>query len=397
MPQATPLEQLLETATEKRALTLGVPASVTGNDRRFPLTPEGAATLVSMGIDVRIEKGAGHAIHYTDDRYVRNGARMVTRTEALGCDIVLHLDAIADADARRLRRGSLLLTLFAPARQDRAAMRTLLERHVVSMALDLITDRFGNTPFADILDEIEGRAAMAISASLLADSVHGKGILLGGVAGIVPCEVTVIGAGIAGIAAARSASGLGAMVRMFDSDVYKLRAAARELGPAAICSAMHPKVLVSALRSADVVIAAQMPTVFVMAPETVSEMKQGVITFNLDGYGRRASRVPMFGSMRMVDLRAASPGDNMNENGERVCYTNVAAAVPRTTAMALSNTLITMFNDIVTCGGGVVNALKLHSGMQCAVYTFMGRVVNEEIARIVGLRHVDINLLLQFS
>ena len=105
----------------------------------------------------------------------------------------------------------------------------------------------------------------------------------------------------------------------------------------------------------------------------------------------------MFGCMRMVDLRAASPGDNMNENGERVCYTNVAAAVPRTTAMALSNTLITMFNDIVTCGGGVVNALKLHSGMQCAVYTFMGRVVNEEIARIVGLRHVDINLLLQFS
>ena len=248
-----PLEQLFAVATGKRALTVGIPAPE-GPARRFPLTPEGAAMLTAREIDVRIEKGAGAAIHYTDTRYIQAGARIVSRAEAFACDIVICLSPLNPEDARRLRRGALLLTVL-DALMTSPAVALLLEKQVVTIALDLIADNEGHAPFADVLNEIDGRAAMAASSALLADAEAGKGILLGGVAGIIPCEVTVIGAGIGGMSAARSAMGMGALVRMFDSDVYRLRRAAERLGPGVVTSSMHPRVLVNALRTADVVVA----------------------------------------------------------------------------------------------------------------------------------------------
>ncbi len=115
-----------------------------------------------------------------------------------------------------------------------------MKRNIVALAIDLIGDPEGHTPFADILNEIDGRAAIAIASSMLASPAHGKGILLGGVAGIIPCEVLILGAGIAGRAAAASALGLGASVRMLDNDVYRLRRAAELPGCCVATSVMHP-------------------------------------------------------------------------------------------------------------------------------------------------------------
>ncbi|MGM9828352.1 MAG: hypothetical protein ACI30O_09215 [Muribaculaceae bacterium] len=392
MLSPTPLEQLLEVVAEKRSLTLGVPASTSDVDQRFPLTPEGAAMLVSRGIDVRMERGAGTGIHYSDQAYTRAGAHIVSRGEALLCDIVLHLPPVSSIDARGLRRGALLLTLFHPNAQDANALRILLDRHVIALALDLIADTAGNRPFADILDEIDGRAAMSIASSLLADSIHGKGILLGGVPGVVPSELTVIGAGLAGISAAKSAIGLGAMVRIFDTDVYRLRRAARELGPAPVLSAMHPRVLVSALRTADVVVASPLDVPHIITPEVVSEMKRGVVTFCLGDNPR-----PIFPTMRCLNLAHERPSGDIVTEGRHICYVNATGAVPRTVAMALSNTMTSLFTDIMQCGGTLNNALKLHPGMQRAAYIFSGNVVNPRIAAILGVRPIDINMLLQFS
>lgn len=392
MLSPTPLEQLLEVVAEKRKLSLGVPASVGNIDQRFPLTPEGAATLIDHGIEVCIESGAGAHIHYPDEAYLHAGAHIVSRAETLQCDIVLHLPPMAVVDARIIRRGALLLTLFHPNAQDVTALRILLDRRVIALALDLISDKDGNHPFADILDEIDGRAAMSIASSLLADSIHGKGILLGGVAGVVPCELMVIGAGLAGISAAKSAIGLGAMVRIFDTDVYRLRRAGHELGSAAILSAMHHRVLVSSLRTADVVVASPLNIPHIVTSEVVSEMKRGVVTFCLGDNPR-----PVFPTMRCMDLAHERPTADIVTEGRHICYVNATGAVPRTVAMALSNTLIGLFNDIMTCGGTLNNALKLHHGMQCAAYLFSGHVVNPRIATILGVRPIDIAMLLQFS
>lgn len=395
--QRVPLEQLFTAVGNRRRLSVGIPAA-DPVDRRLPLTPEGAGILADADIDVRVERGAGLAIHYPDTRYLRAGATIVSRPEAFACDIVIILSPMRLDDARRLRRGSLLLTLIDNIADDQQVIAILLERHIVTIALDLIADRDDHAPYADILNEIDGRAAMAVASGMLADAGHGKGILLGGVAGIVPCEVTIIGAGIGGMAAARSAMGMGAMVRMFDSDIYLLRRAARDLGPGAVTSALHPRVLVNALRTADVVIASQTAAAYTIDADIVAEMKQGVITIALDSYGRPSHPAhDVFVSMPVVNLVQPERRRDLDGEGPRLCYVNAAGTVPRTLAMALSNTLVNMFQDIAVCGTGTSNTLKLHPGIQRAVTTFMGRPVNPRVAAAVGMRPVDIALLLQYS
>lgn len=385
----TPLEELLTATVARRKVSIGLPKPQ-GADKRFPLTPEAAGMLAERGFAVKIETGGADSIHYVDFKYQELGTAIVDRAEALRCDIVICLTPLSLADARAMKRGSMLLTLFDSALLDPRVLAQLLASHVIAIALDLIVDDRGHRPVADILSEISGRASVAIASSLLADAVHGKGILLGGIAGIVPCEVTIIGSGIDARAAARSALGLGATVKMFDNDTYRLRAALHELGHGVAGSVLHPRVLLNALRSADVVVATPVKPAFVISADVVSEMKRGVITFDL-GNGRQ----PVFPSLRQVDLGQASASDNTMD-GQRVCYVRPGNAVPRTAAMGLSNTLLTMLSEIFSCDG-FSNALMLNSGLQGAALTFLGKPTNPAVAKALGVRQVDIKLILQFS
>lgn len=382
---------MCEVANPSRRFTIGLPSCASLSDRRFPLTPEGVQMLVDSGFAVRMERGAAQRISYTDEAYTRCGAEIVNRADALGCDIVIHLRPLSTADISHIRRGAMLITMLSLHHQQPAAIRALLSRNIIAIAIDLIEDSAGNTPFADIISEINGRAAIAKSAGLLSDS-SGKGILLGGVAGIVPCEVTVFGSGIAACAAARAAAGAGATVRLFDNDVYSLRRALRELGPWAIGSALHPRVVTNALRSADVVINTLSDSRFVIGSDTIPLMKKGVALFDI------SSRPGlMFPSITHIDL-AAPPVPLPARVPSNLAYmTNADATVPRTVAMALTNAFVTMLTGLVSCEGGVDNALKLLPGLQKAAYTFLGRPVNPAIARIAGVRAIDINIFLNLS
>lgn len=385
----TPQEQPQETCTARRGFTIGLPACDSPFERRFPLTPEGAAQLVERGFRVKLQVGAAACINYGDNSYMRAGVEVVTRDEALGCDIVIHLAPLSASDVRKMRRGAMLLTLLKPDNQDVLAIKELLRRHVISIAVDLIEDSRGCTPFADILAEIDGRASVAMASSLLADASRGKGILLGGVAGIIPCETLIIGSGIAACAAARSAAGLGSTVRMYDNDVYSLRRAQQELGQSVITSALHPHTLENALRSADVVIVTATSEPFAIDSGLVTVMKRGVLAFDLASDTGAA-----FPSMTAVDLTGAL--STAGPAGGRVCYTHAGCAVARTAAMALSNTFLTLMSSIVSCEG-VSNALKLLPGMQKATMTFFGKIVSPRIAAAVGMRSVDISIYLTLS
>ena len=393
MTSPTPLEQPCEVLTDRRRVSIGLPAAATEGERRFPLTPEGAGMLVERGFELRLESGAADVIHFTDERYRRLGVKITDRREALAADIVLHLPPISGRDAEKLKPGAVLLSLLHPEGQTPEAIHTLLRRHIIAIALDLFADPAGHLPFADILSEVDGRAAMAIASSLLADPVHGKGILLGGVAGIVPCEVTIIGSDIAARAAARSALGLGATVRMFDNDVYRLREALQELGEQKVIgSSLHPRVFANALRTADVVIATPTRHPIELGVDVIAEMKRGVIAFDLAAQG--SSR--LFQGLDCIDLALASGTDNSPRDSVRTCYVNAGSAVPRTAAMALSTTFMTFFDDITVCDG-ISNAIKFNKGLSQAAYTFLGKAVNAQIARIIGQRELDINLFIQFS
>lgn len=381
---------MLRARAETRQAVVGLPASRGLSDHRFPLTPEGAGMLVARGLRVKMERGAAAHIHYPDSAYARCGVEIVDRAEAFAADIVIYLPTPSPADARSLKRSALLLTFMQPDPAFEQSYRIILHRNVIALDLARLSDDAGRFPFADILHEIEGRAAMVVGSSLLANSVSGKGILLGGVAGVIPSEVMVIGADMAGCAAAATAIGLGAIVRIFDNNTYRLREAQRQL-PAAIGSALHPRVFESAMRSADIIVATDSATdSTVIGTDLVDIMKKGVICFDLTSNPGSA-----FPSMQVIDLDMADASDVMTERA-RLCYINAANAVPRTVAMALSNTFSTMLDHILVCDG-VTNALKINAGLRSAVLTFLGRCIDLRLARILGIRNTDINLIIQFS
>lgn len=386
----TPEPQPSATATMRRRLSIGLPAAADPRERRFPITPEAAGMLTDRGYEVRLESGASTPIHYDDTAYMRQGAVITSRAEAMQADVVITLSPLRGADIRTMRRGAMLLTLLRSVATCADTVAELLRRNIVTLAIDLLGDREGHTPFADILSEIDGRAAMALASSMLASPEHGKGILLGGVAGIIPCEVLILGAGIAGRASAASALGLGASVRMLDNDVYRLRRAAELPGCAAATSVMHPRVLENALHTADVIVNTPMTQPCIISAAQTSLMKRGVIIMDLHGEG--PSVCP---SLPEVDIASPETLRAVPE-GTRICYTGLGNAVPRTAAMALSNTFLWLLNDMMDCEGAI-NTVRLLPGVQRAVVTFLGKPVNTRVAAIAGMRPIDISLLLSCS
>lgn len=387
----TPDPQPAAAATMRRRLSIGLPATAGGREKRFPLTPEAVGVLTDRGYEVRLESGASATIHYADTDYMRQGACVTSRGESLQADIVITLGTLTTADLRTMKRGAMLLTLLSSVTAGSDTVRELMKRNIVALAIDLIGDPEGHTPFADILNEIDGRAAIAIASSMLASADHGKGILLGGVAGIIPCEVLILGAGIAGRAAASSALGLGASVRMLDNDVYRLRRAAELPGCCVATSVMHPRVLENALRTADVVINTPMDRPCAIDSHQVDLMKRGVIIMNL----AMSEGAPLSHAIPEIDITTADPLRAV-PRGTRVCYTGLGNAVPRTAAMALSNTFLWLLRDIIGCDGAV-NTVKMLPGVQRAVVTFLGKPVNRRAAEIAGMRAIDITLLLSCS
>ena len=137
----TPLEAPAAIDQRRRILTIGLPACNVDGERRFPLTPEGAAMLIERGFAIRMQRDAAASIHYSDNAYMRSGVEIVGRDEALLCDIVIHLAPLPAADVTRMRRGAMLLTLLHPCRRRKADVKALLSRHIISIALDLVKDR----------------------------------------------------------------------------------------------------------------------------------------------------------------------------------------------------------------------------------------------------------------
>ena len=376
--QITTKEMPVAELTGRRQTSLGLPSGLAGGERRFPLTPEGAALLTDRGVDVRIEQGAGSSIHYADSAYERSGVHVGPRADCLRADAVISLAPLSLSETASLRRGTLLLTLSHSVTSSKAWAEALLRAGVNVVALDLVEADGGHKIFADILHEIDGCASMAIASALLTDPVHGKGILLGGVTGIVPCEVTVLGSGMGAIAAAHNALGLGATVRMFDNDLYSLRQASRVLNQRVIASALHPHVLEGALRSADVVVATPMTPPFQVDSAMVELMKRRALVFDLNPVpGHVFPSLPVFdlGEIEQRSLAATTA---------RACYFNVGCQVPRTAAMALSNALISNLDLLLSANEGQLRG---------AILLWWGKAVSPRLAEMLGVRPLDFNLL----
>ncbi|MCM1022112.1 MAG: hypothetical protein NC343_07415 [Muribaculum sp.] len=380
--------QLAETATQRRRISIGFLSSAEAGELRFPITPEGAELLINYGFTIMIQEGAGAPIHYPDQRYIQAGAMISKRSETLHADIVVSMAQLQLADVALLRKGAMLLSLISQHSLSSEFVTSLLKRHVTFVALEKIVAPNGNRPFADVLLEIDGRAAMAVASAILLRPEYGKGILLGGIPGVIPCEIMIIGSGLGARAAATAAIGVGAQVRMFDNDVYGLRETTKQFGSAVATSVLQPHVVENALRSADVVIASPARGFNGFSAEQLSKAKKGVVLIDISPLN--TAIFPSEKQMPVVNTRPSQIP------GQRVCFRSIGNAAPRTAAMAMSNTLINSFAPLAKLDGNL-SLVQTEPGIQAAVCTFMGKAVNVEFARAAGQRPIELNLLLSCS
>lgn len=385
-PGVTPQEQLLGTMAANRHLSIGLPAEHNGGEKRFPLTPEGVALLTQAGFRVLIEHGAGEGIKYSDLHYTEAGAQSTVPADVFGCDVVLKITPLNEAEAALIRPGGFLLTLLQPQYQSAAVIKVLIQKKVTAVAIDRIVDEQGRYLFADILDEIDGRSAIVLASELLSNRSGGKGVLLGGIPGVAASEVLIIGGGLAGRAAARAACGLGALVRIFDNDFYRLKATQAEVSPSIFTSNMHPHVLENAMRSADVVIGTEVPDKGRLGVNYVEMMKRGALLFDLC--------MDKGGCFETSSCSEAPCNKVYEQCGVlHYCLSSVGSAVARTASMALSNLLVPVLfelNDPAMAYGHIKSDERLRN----AVYLFGGKLTYKELSIRLGLPYYDMALFM---
>ena len=385
-----------ETSVAARRISIGLPANRLGGKRCFPLTPEAVRHLVDNSCDndvdlsVIVESGAPRDIHYTDARYARCGAAISDRNTVLKADIIITSTSLDISDIALLRKGAMWITLIAPERIEAETLQAAVKKHITVISLMQVTDSAGNCHIADTLAEVDGRAAIAVSVGILADGANGKGILLGGVAGIIPCEVIVIGAGTAGIAAAKSAVGAGAIAHIFDDDSSRLRYVTDTCSGTFITSSLHREVFLRAITKADIIINT-LPSSLCrkvrLSAEDISTLKNDVIIIDTAGSN-------IFPSLKQIDIQSDST--SVKSMSGHICLINVGNAVPRTTSMAVSNCLVPLLEKIVSVPSSV-NPIKIESGLKAGLVTFGGKVVNRDAAAATGLNYVDPSIYMHLS
>ena len=384
-----PCEELLEIEKSRRQLHIGILAESDPCEDRVALTPETVEALVRQGHIVTVEKHAGARASYADMQYSEAGAYVVERSEAYRADIIFKINPPTISEIEKMKERQLVFSYLNKYQLAEDYIRKLADKHITAIDYEDIRDSFGNYPLVKIMSEIAGSVSVQIAAEYLSKASGGKGILLGGISGVNPAEIVVIGSGIAAEFAIRSALGLGAFVRVFDNSVHSLQRLQQNLGVRLYTSIMHPQALTEALSAADVMIGAvyidgyeyQSP----ISEEMVMQMKPGAVIVDLS--------INQGGCCETSEMRTLADPIFIKHGVIHYCAPNITSRVARTASMAIGNILVNM---ILNMGqqGSLSTWLKTNAGMRNGVYMYNGTLTNPYIGNAFNIPYQDIHLLM---
>ncbi len=386
-----PQEEVLETTLKKRSLSIGIPREKDPYENRISLTPEAVEILVNEGPQVLLDHNAGKQASYSDHEYSECGAMIVdTAKEVLQADLVLKVSPLTFEEASMLKGGQTIISSLHLTNHTEKYIRKLMQKKVTAVAFENIRDKFEHYPVVRSMSEIAGLASILIAGEYMSNVHKGKGVLLGGVSGINPAEVVILGAGTAGEYAARAALGLGAVVKVFDNSVYKLKRLQTYLGQRIQTSVFHPRVLTNALRSADVVIGAVHLTGaekqrYLITEEMVKGMKNGAVIVDIS--------IDQGGCVETSECRDHGNPVYTRHGVVHYCVANIPSRVARTASIALSNVFTPILTDIGDAGG-IENRLREDPGLRRGVYLYKGILTNAVIGKRFGILSKDLDLLL---
>lgn len=386
-----PQELLKEIGKSNNRLLIGIPRERIGGERRLALTPEAVDMLTDAGHRVLVEKDAGLGINYSDNHYSESGAEIVnTPEEVYQADYILKVLPPQPDEVALMRNRSVLFSMVQLNLFEPEAFERLMAKKITAVGYELIADNRQRLPVQSAISEIEGTAAITIAAEMLSNNQGGKGILLGGIPGVSPTEVIIVGAGNAGTIAARAALALGASVKVFDDDINKLRAIQQTLGQGLFTSTFHPNVLHNAFQTADVVIGAMRyintRKRYIIAEDLIRTMKRGALVIDL-----RANQGGCFETT--LNLSLSDPPVFEQYGVLHYCKQNISNQVARTTSMALSNIFVPILS-LMGEMGGIQPMIKLDEGFKLGVYMYYGKPVNAYVGSHFNTHSNNIDIYL---
>jgi len=384
-----PQEELLKVKEGNISLNIGIPKEIESLENRIGLTPGAVSILTNNGHTVLVEAGAGKPAKFSDKEYSEAGAKICySSEEVLQSDIVLKVEPPTLKEIEEMKLGSTLISALQIAKQSNEYMEALADKKITAIAYEFIEDKVGGRPVVRAMSEIAGSTVMLIASEYLNSVNNGKGIILGGITGVSPSKVVILGAGTVAEYAGRSAYGLGAEVKVFDNHIYKLRRLKRVLNPYVYTSTIDSQTLSEALKEADVVIGALRAeddrSPCVVTEQMVSNMQANsiIIDVSIDQGGCfETSKItnhknPIFKKYEVIHY----------------CVPNIASRVARTATNALSNIFTPILLQIGKYGG-VEGLMFTKEWFEHSVYAYKGCMTKHALAKRFNMKFTDLNLI----
>lgn len=369
-------------------MLIGIPKEVKNHEYRVGATPGMVKSFTEAGHEVRVQSLAGHKIGFSDEMYAVAGAKIVkTAEEIYACEMVIKVKEPLESEYGLLREG-LILFCYLHLAPDPVQTKQLVNSKVIAIAYETVTDNQGRLPLLIPMSEMAGRIAIQVGATYLQLNNGGKGLLLGGVPGVSPANVTVIGGGVVGTEAARMAMGLGANVTIIDKDLNRLRALDALFGP-------HLKTLYStsytieeSVASADLVIGSVLipgkTAPKLVTRSMVKKMAAGSVIVDV--------AIDQGGCCETARPTSHEDPTYLIDGVIHYCVTNMPGACARTSTLALTNA--TMQYALLIANKGYKRALMENVGLRDGLNVCNGYVTNEHVAADLGYQYVSPEKLL---
>ena len=362
-------------------MKIGVPKEIKVHEYRVGLTPSSVRELAALGHEVLVERGAGAGIGAADEAYGKAGARILATAEEVfaAADMIVKVKEPQPVEVARLRPGQVLFTYLHLA-PDPGQCRSLMESGAVCIAYETVTQPGGGLPLLAPMSEVAGRMAVQAGAHSLEKSQGGMGTLLGGVAGVAPAKIVVLGAGVVGSNAAQIAVGSGALVVVIDRSIDALRRIDRLLGARAVTIFSNRDNIEHHVRSADLVIGgvlipgAAAPKL--VSRELVGQMKPGSVVVDV--------AIDQGGCFETSHPTTHAAPTFVVDHVVHYCVANMPGAVPRTSTYALNNATLPFALQLA--GLGWRRALAANPHLMEGLNVCEGKVTHREVAEALGHR-----------
>jgi len=362
-------------------MLIGVPKEIKDHEFRVGLTPAGVSALVGAGHEVHVQAQAGSAIGYGDALYAAAGARIVaTAAEAFACPMVVKVKEPQAAEIPLLQEGQILFTYLHLA-ADAALTRQLVERKIIGIAYETVTDAQGRLPLLTPMSEVAGRIAIQAGATTLQMNHGGSGVLLGGVPGVAPGKVVILGAGAVGTEAAKMALGLGADITILDLNLNRLRYLDDVFGGRLKTQYSQASAIEALVSDADLVVGSVLipgkRAPKLISRELVSKMRPGSVLVDVcidQGGCAETSRPTTHSQPTYIEAGVV-----------HYCVTNMPAACARTSTQALTHATLPYALKLASLG--YREAMRQDAGLLMGLNLHLGQVTHPNVAADLGYSH----------